>query len=325
MKTNTIRKAALTASVTASLLACPPLLTSSLRAEEGASGHYMPGATASFIDMPPAKGGFVYANLFTYYSGSINAGRQLNLGGQIVGGVNATVYADTSLFLYATPLEIFGGKYSVGVAVPYVWMGVTGTVTTNRRTVTKTDTADGFGDVQIMPFMLGWKKGDLSWGLTMSVYAPSGSYNKGALANVGLNYWTFEPSVSVSWLSSKIGLEISAVAGFDMSTKNETTDYYSGNVLHLDATIAEHLPVGKGFLGVGASAFYYQQVSGDHGSGAKLGGFEGRTVGVGPVLSYATKVGGKTDMVAEVKWLPELGTQKRLQGDTVWFKLAFSF
>ena len=47
-------------------------------------------------------------------------------------------------------------------------------------------------------------------------------------------------------------------------------------------------------------------------------------MGVGPVVSYAMKF-GKTDVVAELKWLPELSVEKRLKGDTVWFKLALVF
>ena len=44
---------------------------------------------------------------------------------------------------------------------------------------------------------------------------------------------------------------------------------------------------------------------GGSGSGARLGNFEGMTAGIGPMVSYATKI-CKTDLVAEVKWLPEL-------------------
>jgi hypothetical protein len=29
--------------------------------------------------------------------------------------------------------------------------------------------------------------------------------------------------------------------------------------------------------------------------------------------------------VAELKWLPELDVEKRLKGDTIWFKLALVF
>lgn len=114
----------------------------------------------------------------------------------------------------------------------------------------------------------------------------------------------------------------------DFSTKNDATDYQSGDVFRLDATFAEHLPLGKlGVIGVGANAFYYQQITGDSAQGplgAEFEGFEGRSVGVGPVVSFITKVAGK-DLVAEVKWLPELDVEKRLKGDYVWFKLGLAF
>ena len=47
---------------------------------------------------------------------------------------------------------------------------------------------------------------------------------------------------SVSWLSSKIGTEVSVYAGFDFNTRNEETGYHSGDVFHLDVTVAQHLP-----------------------------------------------------------------------------------
>jgi len=79
-----------------------------------------------------------------------------------------------------------------------------------------------------------------------------------------------------------------------------------------------------GIAGVGANAFYYQQITGDSGSGATLGGFEGRTAGVGPVVSYVHKLGG-VDFAAEVKWLPELDVEKRIKGDYVWVKVGLVF
>jgi len=299
--------------------------TSLVRAEEGGSGHYLPGATADFIDALPGRPAFAYVNAFTYYNGSAGASRIFNFGGLIAANVEATAYADTSILLYETPWKLFGGNYAAAVALPYVWMEVSGKVAAGPISINRRDTANGIGDIQFFPFMLGWTKGDLKWDTRFSIYAPTGNYKAGRLANVGKNYWTFEPSASVSWLSSKIGLETSAFAGLDFNTKNDATDYQTGAAFHLDVTVAEHLPLLGGFVGVGANSFFYQQITGDSGSGAAFGGFEGRTVGVGPVLSYATKLRGKIDLVAEVKWLPELDTNKRLKGDYVWFKVALVF
>ena len=98
------------------------LLPSALRAEEGAGGHYMPGATASFIDTLPGKPSFVVANLFTYYNGSASASRSFDFGGQATLGVEATAYADTIVGLYQTPLQLLGGNYAAGIALPFIWM-----------------------------------------------------------------------------------------------------------------------------------------------------------------------------------------------------------
>lgn len=317
MKTKLVFTFALTAS----------LLSPAVRAEEGAGGHYMPGATASFIDALPGKPSFVVANLFTYYDGSANASRPIDFGGQLTLNAHATAYADTIVGLYETPLRLLGGNYAAGIAIPFVWLEVSGTVTPPiGPTFVKRDTTSGLGDIMLMPFMLGWTNGpDLKYDVRLGIYAPSGDYEVGKLANAGRNYWTFEPGVSVSWLSTKIGTEVSVFAGLDFNTKNEATDYQSGTSFHLEGTLAQHLPLGKlGIIGVGANAFLYQQISGDSGSGATLGSFEGRTAGVGPVISFVTKI-GKADLAAELKWLPELNVEKRLKGDTIWFKLGVVF
>ena len=308
------------------------LCSTIMQAEEAGSGHYMPGATASFMDALPGRPAFAYLNAFTYYEGSASGSLQLELGGQIKSNVRGSCYADTSIFLVETERKLFGGNYAVAVALPHVWMPASGDVTSNgplggSQPTKATDSNTGIGDLQLLPFMLGWNSGDLKLGTSFGVYAPTGDFARGQLANLGKNYWTFEPGVNFSWLSSKTGTEVSVFAGYDVNTKNKATDYQSGQVLHLDATLAQHLPLFGGFIGVGANGFYYQQTTADSSSGAQLGGFEGRTLGVGPVLSYTKKVGRaqKSDLVVEVKWLPELDVRKRLTGDTLWIKLAVAF
>ncbi len=308
------------------LLASVILIPFSTYAEESGSGHYMPGGAASFVDALPGRTGLAVANSFTFYDASASLSRQLPTGGLITAGLDATVYVDTVMALYQTPLKLLGGSYAVAVAIPYVWVKAKGEVTKNGGSVKVRDTADGIGDITFFPFMLGWTglKGDLKYDARLGIYAPTGDYKKGKLANVGKNFWTFEPAVSVSYISSKIGLELTAFAGMDFNTENDKTDYRSGTQFHLDFTVAEHLPLFGGVVGVGANGFYYQQITGDSGSGARLGDFKGMTLGIGPVLSYATKLWGK-DIVGEIKWLPEMDVEKRLKGDYFWFKLGMVF
>jgi hypothetical protein len=295
-------------------------------AAEAGIGHYVPGALADFGDMAPPSG-LALLEWYNHYDGSAGASKQLELGGLVAANLSATSNAEMVGAVYTSPYGILGGKFAAGVIVPYVWVDVTGTITTRRfGTFTRSDSADGIGDTILIPFWLNWTSGDFKWGTQLDMYAPTGAYNTGRLANVGLNYWTFEPLASFSWISKKIGLEISATAGFDFNTKNDATDYQSGDVFHTDVTIAEHLPLFEyGFIGVGANAFYWKQFTADSGSGARLGSFETEMSGIGPVLSYISPpICGHT-LVAEVKWLPQLDTQKTLNGDYIWFKVGLVF
>ena len=184
--------------------------------------------------------------------------------------------------LFRSPWEVLGGGFAFGVAVPYVWLEVEadaqriqpdGTLGPARSVG---DTANGIGDLTLYPFMLGWTNlaPDLKVDARLGIYVPTGEYKVGQLANVGKNYWTFEPGIMASWLSSKIGTEVSLYAGVDFNLENEDMDYTSGTALHLEMTIAQHLPLGKGFIGVGANGFYYEQLTGDSGSDALLGDFK---------------------------------------------------
>lgn len=299
---------------------------SRVQAAEGGTGHYVPGGWADFGDMAPPSG-LVLINWYTYYNGSAGRSAQLEFGGVISANLDATSNAEMLGAVYTTPYGILGGKFAVGVVAPYVWMDVKGSITGPRgNTLTREDNADGIGDITLIPFWLNWACGDFKWSVVLDVYAPTGSYDTGRLANVGLNYWTFEPMVSFSYLSQKTGLEFSTFAGFDFNTSNEATDYQSGDVFHIDATLAEHLPLfGHGIIGLGANAYYWKQFTADSGSGARLGSFETQMTGIGPVLSYISPpICGHT-LVAEVKWLPQIDTEKTLKGDYIWFKLAFAF
>ena len=297
---------------------------SSVFAAESGMGHYVPGALADFADMAPPSG-LALTSWYNYYHGSTSI--QIPVGGLLTTNLSATSNAEMLGAIYTSPYGILDGKFAVGLIIPYVWLDVKGSVTgPSGRSVKRSDSADGIGDMILVPFWLNWNCGDFKWAVLLDIYAPTGEYHTGQLANAGLNYWTFEPMVQFSYISKKIGLEISATAGFDFNTINNATDYQSGDVFHIDATLAEHLPFfGYGIIGIGANAFYWKQVNGDSGSGAELGPFETKMIGIGPVLSYISPpIGGHT-LVAEVKWLPQIETSNTLKGDYVWFKVGFAF
>ncbi|MFL5361950.1 MAG: transporter [Myxococcales bacterium] len=277
-------------------------------------GHYTPGANASFIDMLPGRTGIAVTDAFVYRP--VSAGR-VPVAGAVVDNLDGNVFADSLLALYRTPVELLGGNLGLGGALAVAWVDVSGTGA-------RSGSDSGIADVMLYPFLLGWTRGDLQYDVRLGIYAPTGKYEVGSLANLGKNYWTFEPGLAVSWLSAKTGLEASGFVAVDFNTKNDATDYQSGSQFHLDATLAKHFALLGGRLGAGASAFYYQQIGSDSGSGATLGAFKASSIGVGPAASYATKVDW-LDLAVELKWLPEIHSDNRVEGDLFWIKVRAVF
>lgn len=298
-----------------------------VRAEEGGMGHYAPGAFASFVDVPPVVPGLGVFNYFTYYDGDASAHREFPVGGQLGLNLKATSYADAVGAFWGTPLELFGARYAPGVAIPFFWNTVTADVSLpGGGTVHRTDSASGLGDIELFPLSLGWSLSETNLKVSVlgGIYTPSGQYQAGRLANLGLGYWTFEPGLLISYLGQKNGIEFTTYIGYDINTENNATSYHSGQQFHIDVTLAQHFPLGKNFAGIGANAFYLSQTSADSGSGAKLGAFEEQTAGIGPVLSYAGTL-GKVPFAVEFKWLPQLDTQNTLKGNYLWFKIGVLF
>jgi len=74
-------------------------------------------------------------------------------------------------------------------------MDVKGSVQLGPLSRNAHDTASGISDIEFFPLMLVWNAGDLKWGTNFGIYAPTGGFITGKLANTGKDYWTFEPGL----------------------------------------------------------------------------------------------------------------------------------
>ena len=161
-------------------------------------------------------------------------------------------------------------------------------------------------------------------GATMDIgfQALSGAMERGH--DTGKNFWTVGPTLALMYFGQENGIEASLFIGADFNEENPDTDYESGTQGHLDGTLSQHFPFAGGVAGVGVSGYYYEQLTADRGDGATFGDFEAKTVGAGPVISWITKA-GCSDLIAELKWLHEFDTERRLEGDTVFLKVLYKF
>lgn len=304
-----------------------------IRAEEGGSGHYLPGSMASFMDAVPPNETFIARLNLVSYNGSFG-GNPIPFARFVAANVNAESFASGLTLLWRPPIDLGEHwSFSLSTTIPYVWLDVSGDATPKvtlpngmpAPTVKRSDNVSGVGDIVLMPLMLNYKfTPDFSINFRTAIYAPTGSYELGRLANTGKNFWTIEPTVGFMYFGQKNGREASLFVGCDFNTENEDTNYKSGDQFHIDGTLAQHFPLGGGLAGVGVTGYWYQQITGDSGAGTTFGDFEGSTAGMGPAISYVHKM-GKVDMLAELKWLHEVEAQKRLQGDYIWLKVIFKF
>ena len=293
-------------------------------AAEGGITHYMPGSSATIIDNLPTKPGWVLEGVYLNYQGSASASIEFPVAGSIAADLEATSNAFLAASFYTFEPKVLGAIYSVGVFLPYVNTDVTANLNTTLGNVRRTDSVSGLGDITVIPLMMAWKSESVQYNVLLPIYAPTGDYQQGRLANQGLNYWTFDPTVGVSYNNAKTGLNAALYTGIGFNTENNTTGYSSGSVLHFDASIQQLIPAGKGLFGFGAEAFYVEQVTGDSGGNALLGDFKGRTAGIGPVLTYIQPNGNQM-FVAELRWLPEINVKNRLEGDYIWLKAVYQF
>lgn len=300
------------------------LAAHTVSATEGGTGHYVPGTVATIIDNAPTQPGWVFNPMYLYYGGDASASASVPVAGEITLGVDVESNALVIGGLYTLSPTVLGARYTAGIYLPYVWVDVDAEVDTAPGSVSRRDTASGIGDTTLIPVMMAWEHGFWQYNAMFSIYAPSGEYKAGQLANTGLNYWSFDPTVGASYNNDKNGFNAALYVGTTFNTENPDTNYESGAMLHLDGSVQQLLPLGSGYVGIGAEVFLLDQIQGDSGSGARLGDFKGQSWGIGPVLTYLEPI-GEENLVVEARWLPEIETENEPEGDYVYLKLVYQF
>lgn len=291
-------------------------------AGEGGTSHITPGSLVTMADLPGTASAAFVKPMYMHYSGDISA--KIPTAAGIVANADASSNTLAVVGGYIFDTTVLGGAHwTIAAALPYIWLDIEADSEDlgGRRIANK---VDGFGDIAVMPVMLAWKDGNWQYDAILQVFAPTGSYELGRLGNTGLNYWTFNPIVGFAYANAKTGLNAAMHAGLAFNTANDATDYRSGNLLNVEASIQQVFPAASGFGNVGLEGWWFDQVTCDSGAGATLGCFKGRTAGIGPVLGYVQPI-GRDALIFELKWLPELETRNRLKGDYLWFKMVYKF
>jgi hypothetical protein len=289
-------------------------------AVESAVGFYLLGSTTTSAGILPPPGTYVVDHNYIY-SGSTNF--QLEFAGVTAsGGVDGTAYYNVAAPLWVAKEKVLDGHIGFLMLIPIGWKDVEAGVvasTANAQAQAGVQDSDAnFGDL-VPGMMLGWHYGNWHFKTHTLVNAPTGFWERGNLSNIGFNRWAIDNAAAFTWLDPKIGLELSAIAGITYNWENPATNYKSGSEFHVEYAAVQNFS--KRF-GLGINGYYYDQITGDSGTGARLGAFKGSVAAIGPVINLNFEV-GKIPVAANLKYFHEFEVQNRLAGDLGYVTLTF--
>jgi hypothetical protein len=278
----------------------------SVFATEGGGGAYPNGAEDFMMGALPPPGTY-FLDYVDYYSATSLKGHG---GDDLVPKFDLDVAVNVFRLVHVTKYEILGASWGMHAFLPLMHMNVDATMGEDDRS--------GMGDIIVDPFILGWHSKNLHITTGLDIYLPLGSYDDDRLANIGRNYWTFEPVAGVTYLSDN-GFELSGKFMYDFNLKNTDTEYKSGQEFHFDYTAGYHVDKN---LAMGLGGYYYYQTTNDEKNGDKVGadGFKGRVMAIGPQAAYNYK-----NMAFTLKWQKEFEAKNRPQGNNFWGKFMYAF
>ncbi|MBS0252921.1 MAG: transporter [Proteobacteria bacterium] len=268
----------------------------------------------------PPPGTYVQDNNY-FYGGSTSATLEYN-GVIVSGGVDAQAYYNLPTALWVAPEKVLGGNIAFNAITPIGYKNVDAGLELSGPGGAVIgsgghDDETRFGD-PVLGSSIGWHSGNWHWNLGTLVNVPLGFWQRGNLASIGFNHWAIDTTGAVTWLNPSTGLEISTAAGFTYNFENTETNYKTGTEFHLEFAAIQNLSKA---LGIGVNGYFYDQVTGDSGSGAKLGSFEGRVFAIGPAVNVNFAL-GKIPVSANLKYFHEMDVQNRLQGDAGYLTLT---
>jgi len=116
-------------------------------------------------------------------------------------------------------------------------------------------------------------------------------------------------------------IELSGTWQMEFYTENPATHFQNGILSDLEVLAIKRF---KGGFGISFVESWIQQVNDDEGAPATLDGFSGRAFGIGPIVTYSTKL-GKRQRVQFQRELEILIVSNRVEGNGFNFSASLKF
>ena len=227
-----------------------------------------------------------------------------------------------------TDAKFLGGKYGASVLMAFASTRIEGNLVSTKSSL-------AFTDMYIQPLQLGWetKKADVTFGY--AIYLPTGKYELGGDDNAGMGIFTNEFSAgSTVYFDAKKEWNFSALFSYGLNSKKKNTgnnDITVGNLLSIEGGIGKtwHRPVKGNPLPmiINAGMVYYMQFK-TTADKMKIPVISNSTFDLankdhGYALGVEANIFIPTIKSSiDVRWLGELGSKNRTQGNSFFITLA---
>ncbi|MBH5367281.1 SphA family protein [Bradyrhizobium glycinis] len=298
------------------------------RADAGGVGFWLPGIFGSLAAAPTVPG-WAYASIYLHLQADAGATKNFVTSGggsgSVVTGLNAHADALALGITYVSPTPVLGGQAAislitapgnVGLGIDATLTGPAGNVISGGRTDNRTTVSDVF-----YQGTLKWNQGVHNEMVYITGNIPSGTYDPTRLANLNLGFVAWDAGVGYTYFDPKTGHEFSVVGGLTYSLPNPYLQYQNGIDFHVDWAASQFLSKN---LQIGLVGYFYQQITDDSGPGAKLGGFRGRAIGIGPQIGFIIPLSDGYQGYLNLKGYKDLEVENRASTWSTWVTFAVS-
>ncbi|MGC0395104.1 MULTISPECIES: SphA family protein [Bradyrhizobium] len=303
-------------------------LPSQAWADAGGVGFWLPGIFGSLAAAPTVPG-WAYASIYLHLQADAGATKNFvtsgGASGSVVTGLNAHGDALALGITYTSPLPVLGGQAAVSIltAPGNVGLGIDATLTGpagNAISGVRTDNRTTVSDV-FYQGTLKWNQGVHNEMVYITGNIPSGTYDPNRLANLNLGFVAWDAGAGYTYFDPKTGHEFSIVGGLTYSLPNPYLQYQNGIDFHVDWAASQFLS--KNFQ-IGVAGYFYQQITDDSGPGAKLGGFRGRAIGIGPQIGFIIPMSDGYQGYLNLRGYKDLEVENRASTWSTWVTFAVS-
>ncbi|KRQ03035.1 SphA family protein [Bradyrhizobium manausense] len=321
--TGHIRKVGLTIAVALTGFAVSPAL-----ADSGGVSFWLPGIFGSLAAVPAAPG-WAYSTIYIHLNDKAGGGQNFVTSGGIPGSVTAGLNAHADVLVqgitYTSPMPVLGGQaaFTLLTAPGNIGVGIDATLTGPRGNTISGGASDNRTTLTDVFYQgtLKWNQGVHNELVYLTGNIPSGTYDSSRLANLSFGFPAIDAGAGYTYLDPKSGHEFSIVGGLTYNFTNSALRYQNGIDFHLDWAASQFV---SKTVHVGIAGYYFQQITDDSGPGARLGGFRGMSVGIGPQIGFMIPMSEGYQGYLNIRGYKDLEVENRPSSWSTWVTFSLS-